>query len=46
MFSEIKNSPYTGIPKLAPQRKQTNAEENLDSKNANEEQLMVCIREL
>jgi hypothetical protein len=37
---------YTGVPELAPQRKQTNADDNLDSKNANEEQLMACIREL
>jgi hypothetical protein len=29
---------YTGVPELAPQRKQTNADYNLDSKNANEEQ--------
>jgi hypothetical protein len=29
---------YTGVPELAPQRKQTNADDNLDSKNANEEQ--------
>jgi hypothetical protein len=35
-----------GVPELAPQRKQTNADDNLDSKNANEEQLMACIREL
>jgi hypothetical protein len=34
------------VPELAPQRKQTNADNNLDSKNANEEQLMACIREL
>jgi hypothetical protein len=26
----------TGVPELAPQRKQTNADHNLDSKNANE----------
>jgi hypothetical protein len=37
---------YTGVPELAPQRKQTNADDNLDSKNANEEQLMACIKEL
>jgi hypothetical protein len=36
----------TGVPELAPQRKQTNANDNLRSKNANEEQLMACIREL
>jgi hypothetical protein len=35
-----------GVPELAPQRKQTNADDNLDSKNANEEQLMACVREL
>ncbi|KAH0818825.1 hypothetical protein GEV33_003966 [Tenebrio molitor] len=34
------------VPELAPQRKQTNADDNLDPKNANEEQLMACIREL
>jgi hypothetical protein len=34
------------VPELAPQRKQTNADDNVDSKNANEEQLMACIREL
>jgi hypothetical protein len=37
---------YTGVPEPAPQRKQTNADENLDSKNANEEQLTAYIREL
>jgi hypothetical protein len=37
---------YTGVSELTPQRKQTNADDNLDSKNANEEQLMACIREL
>jgi hypothetical protein len=35
-----------GVPEPAPQRKQTNADENLDSKNANEEQLTACIRQL
>jgi hypothetical protein len=28
------------VPEIAPQRKQTNADDNLDSKNANEEQLI------
>jgi hypothetical protein len=37
---------YTGVPELAPQRKQTNADDNIDAKNANEEQLIACIREL
>jgi hypothetical protein len=37
---------HRGVPELAPQRKQTNADDNLDSKNANEEQWMACIREL
>jgi hypothetical protein len=41
MFGSI-----SGVPELAPQRKQTNADHNLDSKNAKEEQLMACIREL
>jgi hypothetical protein len=43
---EWQDTGYTGVPELAPQRKQTNADDNLDSKNANEEQLMACIREL
>ncbi|KAH0816989.1 hypothetical protein GEV33_005802 [Tenebrio molitor] len=38
---EWQHTGYTGVPELAPQRKQTNADDNLDSKNANEEQLMV-----
>jgi hypothetical protein len=32
-----------GVPELAPQRKLTNADDNLDPKNANEEKLMACI---
>jgi hypothetical protein len=34
----------TGVPELAPQRKQTNADHNLDSKNANEEQQIALYR--
>jgi hypothetical protein len=32
-----------GVPELAPQRKLTNADDNIDSKDANEEKLMTCI---
>jgi hypothetical protein len=51
MYQTIELSIYLSVsiqdvPELAPQRKQTNADHNLDSKNANEEQLMACIREL
>jgi hypothetical protein len=33
----------TGVPELGPQRKQTNADHNLDSKNANEEQQIALV---
>jgi hypothetical protein len=46
LFYDQMDNTNTGVPELAPQRKQTNADNNLDSKNANEEQLMACIREL
>jgi hypothetical protein len=35
-----------GVPELAPQRKLTNADDNLDLKNANEDKLMACITQL
>jgi hypothetical protein len=41
-----RNVNIQAFPELAPQRKQTNADNNLDSKNLNEEQLMAYIREL
>jgi hypothetical protein len=40
------SSVIQGVPELAPQRKQANTNDNLRSKNANEEQLMTCIRQL
>jgi hypothetical protein len=40
------SSVIQGVPELAPQRKQANTNDNLRSKNANEKQLMACIRQL
>jgi hypothetical protein len=37
------NHIFTSVPELAPQRKLTNADDNLDPKNANEEKLMSCL---
>jgi hypothetical protein len=37
---------HTGLLELAPQRKLTNADDNLDFKNANEDKLLACRTEL
>jgi hypothetical protein len=46
LFRKFWGTQYTAVPELAPQRKLTDADDNLDLKNANEDKLMACITEL